>query len=57
MSKIIVYKFIQACKKEDFSEMKTICSNEDNLKIISPEVSKLFNYTFKKNNIKMVARN
>jgi ankyrin repeat protein len=54
MSKIIVYKFIEACKKEDFPEMKTICSNEDNLKIISPFVLKIFNSAFKKNNIKIV---
>ena len=34
--------------------MNSICSKEDNLKIISPFVSKIFNSAFKKNNIKIV---
>lgn len=54
MDKRIVYKFINAIKNENFPEMASICSNEDNLKIISPETSKLFNFAFKKNNIKIV---
>lgn len=54
MSKIIVYKFIEACKEDNISEMNSICSKEDNLMIISPFVSKIFNNAFKKNNIKIV---
>ena len=54
ISKMIVDNFKKAILKEDFSEMETICSNEDNLKIISPEVSRIFNSAFEINNIKIV---
>jgi hypothetical protein len=54
MDKLIVYKFINAIKNENFSEMTSICNDENNRSIISPEVSKLFNFAFKKNNINIV---
>jgi hypothetical protein len=40
-----------AIKNNNFSEMISICNDKNNRLIISPGVSTLFNYAFKKNNI------
>jgi ankyrin repeat protein len=54
MDKHIVYKFSNAIKNENFSEMTSLCNDESNRLIITPEVSKFFNFALKKNNINIV---
>jgi len=50
----IVNKFNNAIKNQKFSEMISICNNENNRIILSSEISKHFNFAFKNNNIKIV---